>query len=235
MHCNSNTSSQPKTHSPLFALSDVNNTNLRVDIDTSNGCSDDFRELTEAIYQIQSTVKDNKNLDDIYDSDIAIKDVIEYIKHLVRDAQQSKAKSYAFDKIDSNSALWLRDFSKKIIPIKYRESQKKYFGKKGMTLEVYMTAATRCDQAMSEALALADLLLNEFKKEHPHIENIYGKSDNAGSYHGNFAAETLYQICKSTKVNLFRYDYMRLVVAKISVIGKVLLQKILFVVLLMQE
>ena len=93
MHCNSNTSSQPKTHSPLFALSDVNKTNLRVNIDTSNGCLDDFRELIEAICQIQSTVKDNKNLDDIYNSDTAIKDVIEYIKHLVRDAQQSKAKS----------------------------------------------------------------------------------------------------------------------------------------------
>ena len=218
MHCNSNTSSQPKTHSPLFALPDVNKTNLRVNIDTSNGCLDDFRELIEAIYQIQSTVKDNKNLDDIYNSDIAIKDVIEYIKHLVRDAQQSKAKSYAFDKIDSNSALWLRDFSQKIIPIKYRESQKEYFGKKGMTLhidvffyklhdsvqkEVYMTAATHCDHGMSETLGLADLVLKEFKKEHPHIENIYRKSDNAGSYHGNFAAETLYQICISTEVNLF--------------------------------
>ena len=73
--------------------------------------------------------------------------------------------------------------------------------------EVYMTAATCCDRGMSETLGLADLVLKEFKKEHPHIENIYGKSDNAGSYHGNFAAETLYQIYKSTEVNLFRYDY----------------------------
>ena len=60
---------------------------------------------------------------------------------------------------------------------------------------------------MSETLGLADLVLKEFKKEHPRTENIYGKSDNDGSYHVNFAAETLYQICKSTEVNLFRYDY----------------------------
>ena len=178
MHCNSNTSSQSKTHNPLFALSDVNKTNLRVDIDISNGCSDDFRERIETIYRIQSTVKDHKNLDDIYDSDIAIKDVIEYIKHLIRDVQQSKAKSYAFDKTESNSVRWLRDFSQKIIPIKYRESQKEYFGKKGMTLhidvffyklhdsvqkEVYMTAATRCDQGMITP-GLSDLVLKEFKK-----------------------------------------------------------------------
>ena len=28
------------------------------------------------------------------------------------------------------------DFSQKIIPIKYRKSQKEYFGKKGMTLDI---------------------------------------------------------------------------------------------------
>ena len=64
---------------------------------------------------------------------IAIKDIIEYIKHFIRDAQQSKVKSYVSHKIDNNSALWLRDFSQKIIPVKYCESQKEYSGKKGMT------------------------------------------------------------------------------------------------------
>ena len=55
---------------------------------------------------------------------------------------------------------------------------------------VYMTAATRCDQGMSETLGMADLVLGEFKKEHPYVIKVYGKSDNAGSYHGNFGAKT---------------------------------------------
>ena len=116
----------------------------------------------------------------------------------------------------------MHDFSQKIIPIKYCESQKEYFGKKGKTLhidvfcyklndsiqkKVYMTAATRSDQGMSEILGIADIVLGEFKKEHPYAINIYGKSDNAGSYHGNFGAETLYKICQSKGVNLVRYDY----------------------------
>ena len=46
-----------------------------------------------------------------------------------------------------------------------------------------------------------------FKKEHPYVKKIYGTSDNNGSYHGNFNAETLYKICKSKGVNLVRYDY----------------------------
>ena len=136
IHCNTINYSQSKTHNLLFALSDANNTCLRANSDTSNNSSDDFRELIEAIYKIQSIVKYKENLDDVYDGSIAIKDIIEYIKHLVRDALQSKAKSYAFHKIDNNSALWLLEFSQKIIPIKYCESQKEYFGKKGRILRI---------------------------------------------------------------------------------------------------
>ena len=73
--------------------------------------------------------------------------------------------------------------------------------------KVYMTAATQCDQWMSEMPGMADSVLGEFKKEHPYVKKIYGTSDNNGSYHGNFNAETLYKICKSKGVNLVWYDY----------------------------
>ena len=123
-------------HNLLFVLSDTNKTCLRADSETSNNSSDHFRKLIEALYKIQSIIKFNENLDAVHDCNIAIKDIIEHIKHLVRDVQQSKAKSYAFDKVDNNSAFCLCDFSQKIIPIKSCESQKEYFGKKGMTLDI---------------------------------------------------------------------------------------------------
>ena len=87
MHCNTINCSQPKTRNFLLALSDANDTCFRADSDTSNNSSDDFRELIEAIYKIQSILKYNENLDDVFDDNIAIKDIIKYIKHLVRDAQ----------------------------------------------------------------------------------------------------------------------------------------------------
>ena len=123
-------------HILLFSLSDANKTCLRADSETSNNSSDDFRKLIEVIYKIQSFIKFNENLAAVYDCNITIKDIIEHIKHLVRDVQQSKAKSYAFNKVDHNSAFWFCDFSQKIIPIKYCESQEEYFGKKGMTLDI---------------------------------------------------------------------------------------------------
>ena len=106
-------------HILLFALSDANKTCLRADSETSNHSSDDFRKLIEAIYKIQLIVKYNENLDAVCDRNIVMKDIIEHIKHLVRDVQQSKAKSSDFDKVDKNSAFWLCDFSQKMIPIKY--------------------------------------------------------------------------------------------------------------------
>ena len=73
---------------------------------------------------------------------------------------------------------------------------------------VCITAATQCDQGMNETLGLTDLVLGEFKKECSYVINIYGKLDNAGSYHGNFGAETWCNICKSKGVNLVLYDFI---------------------------
>ena len=38
---------------------------------------------------------------------------------------------------------------------------------------IYMTATTRCDQGMSEMLGMADLVLGEFKKEHPCYKSLW--------------------------------------------------------------
>ena len=70
-------------HNLLFALSDTNRTCLRADSETSNNSSDHFRKLIEAIYKIQSIINFNENHDAVYDCNIAIKDIIEHIKHLV--------------------------------------------------------------------------------------------------------------------------------------------------------
>ena len=64
-----------------------------------------------------------------------------------------------------------------------------------------MTAATLSDQGISETLGLADLALGEFKKEHQHVINIYGKIRyNVGSCDDNFGAETLCKICISINI-----------------------------------
>ena len=64
------------------------------------------------------------------------KNVKDYWKHLIRDAQKKKAEEYAFSKLKEITASWLRDFCQKVLPIKFRESQQDYYGRKGISLHV---------------------------------------------------------------------------------------------------
>ena len=42
-----------------------------------------------------------------YDVEIAVQNIHEYIKHLMRGSQQKKAKSEAFDKLGDSPRFWL--------------------------------------------------------------------------------------------------------------------------------
>ena len=51
-------------------------------------------------------------------------------------AQQKKAKAFAFDRLDEVNYFWLKDYCQKILRMKVCERQTDYFGKKGMILHV---------------------------------------------------------------------------------------------------
>ena len=54
----------------------------------------------------------------------------------MRDFQQRQAKSFCFQNLDTATAFWLKDVAQKLLPQSYREGQKNYFGKKGMSLHI---------------------------------------------------------------------------------------------------
>ena len=74
--------------------------------------------------------------DIIYDVKVAVSSIIDYVKHLMRDAQQKKAKEDMFEQISDTVAFWLKDFGQKVLPMEFREGQRNYFGKKGMSLHI---------------------------------------------------------------------------------------------------
>ena len=74
--------------------------------------------------------------DTLFDIQTSKNQIIQYMKHQVRDTQQRKAKSWCFNRLDDKTGFWLKDFCQKILPVRYREGQKEYFGKKGMSLHV---------------------------------------------------------------------------------------------------
>ena len=102
----------------------------------------------------------------IYDVSIALENIITYMKHQSTDVQQRKAKKAILENLDDDSVFWLRNFTQKILPCQFREGQKKYFGKKGISFHVnfmllkekmivkkyvYYTVIYRCSQGMKDS------------------------------------------------------------------------------------
>ena len=136
VHC-SDPDTKIASHCAKFALSDTTEQKLQEYSDISDEICADCYGLCKAVENVRDLVKDKSvDADTTYDIEVAIRDIFEYVKHLMRDAQQKKAKIDAFSKLDSETGFWLKDFCQKILPVKFREEQKEYFGKKGMSLHV---------------------------------------------------------------------------------------------------
>ena len=75
-----------------------------------------------AIEEVWNTVDNHSGDQDLkYDIKISTEAIIQYINHLMCDVQQKKAKEFAFSKISEMEAFWLRDFSQKVLAVKFRE------------------------------------------------------------------------------------------------------------------
>ena len=99
------------------------------------GDCDECIEIFSCLKDVEEFVKEKGDDDTIYVS-VAIEDIKTYIKHQVRHAKQKLAKMLAFQSIDEETVFWLKDYCQKVLPTKYCEGQKEYFGKKGVSLHV---------------------------------------------------------------------------------------------------
>ena len=188
---------------------------------TDEVCSDCYN-VFEVLTYLNNLALKSENADLIYDVNMSVKSIIEYMKHQICDEQQRQAKIYCFDQVSEEVTFWLRNYSQKILPRSYREGQRSYFGKKGMSMhidifctnqeenllkQVYYTLVYRCDQSKIDTMNIASFVLLAFSQDFPRVHSVNGKSDNAGAYHGNQILENLFKLCQSNGLTLLRYDY----------------------------
>ena len=167
--------------------------------------------LISSLSEIDKQAAEHGNPDLVYDVQVTIADVVAHMKHQIHNAQRKQAKAMAINLLDEEYTFWLED-CQKVLPSKFGQGQKEYFGKKGMTLHVdviffldsngdlqknvYPTTIYRCDQGITDSLSIVNLLLDKLHKDLPKVKDLYPKSDNAESYHRNSYTEALYVMCK---------------------------------------
>ena len=62
---------------------------------------------------------------------MALKGINDYKKHIIRTIHQDKPVKDIMDTLNMETAMITFDFAMKFLPVKYREAQKDFFGKKG--------------------------------------------------------------------------------------------------------
>ena len=138
-HCAQN--SNCVTHCTTFALSDPNCAEHY-----SKCCEQHTFMCFDCINIIRTLDEIKQNIDKISDPDLyaelkydfenASEHIIEWSRHNLRSAQQNYEKTKIISAMTMDEAFCTCDWGQKILPQEYRESQKKYFGKKGMSVFV---------------------------------------------------------------------------------------------------
>ena len=156
---------QHTSHNSAFAL---NTSEEEPSLDVGDNFCQDCFDLASALQKCLEIASSEGVDDSIYDINRWVDDIIKYWKHQIRDYQQRQAKTFCFEQLDEDTAFWLKDFGQKVLPVRYREGQREYFGKKGMTNHidvfflksgddiikyVYLTFISHCNQAMVDVLS----------------------------------------------------------------------------------
>ena len=105
IHC-SDPDTNIVSHCSKYALSDRKNQNLQSSVNISIEVCKDCMQLCDALQAVRQLATKYSASDDVfYDIDISMEHILDYIKHIMRDSQQTKAKIDAFEKIDDETGF----------------------------------------------------------------------------------------------------------------------------------
>ncbi|CAF4127945.1 unnamed protein product [Adineta steineri] len=97
-------------------------------------CLNIIQTLDEVKQNISKISDEDLRTEVSYDFENATEHIIEWFRHNIRAAQQDSEKTRIISEMGNDEAFCTFDWGQKILPQDYRESQKKYFGKKGMSV-----------------------------------------------------------------------------------------------------
>ena len=111
----------------------------------------------------------------------------------------------------------------KFFPLKYRETETDWFGKRGISWQIsvvvrretggnlqhqaFVHIAKNCSQDSNVVAAIMEHILRNLSKEHPEITTAYYRQDNAGCYKSAAMLAACPLMQKTTGINVRRVDF----------------------------
>lgn len=180
-----------------------------------------LREIYSVLKDVKCTVEEREEMEYIISQ--SVKNIESWKAHLLRSINQDSARHEILESTYENSVLLVSDWAMKYLPRKYRESQRDWFGKRGIPWHI--TVAIRkcsdndiqmltivhifkkCTQDGPAVVAIFDDVLKQLKTALPELASVYMKQDNAGCYHSALAMLAIHQIATGHGVKLARLDF----------------------------
>ena len=140
----------------------------------------------------------------------------------VKNWGQDQARFDALDLLDEQTVLLVNDWAMKFIPQKYRESQADWFGKRGILWHIsvayrnvdkqlqsqaFINLIQSCSQGSAAVVVILQHIIQTLKLEHPEIERVFLRQDNAGCYHSASTIAACTRIEASTGVKIEGLDF----------------------------
>ena len=154
----------------------------------------------------------------------AKKQILAWKAHLLRSINQDEARLDTIEALNETSVFLVQDWAMKFIPRKFRESQKDWFGKKGLSWHI--TVATRratdseqlemmtfshvfqsCSQDSYAVLAIMSDVVGKLKKIMPNLKTLFYRQDNAWCYRSGPTIIGASLVSKLHGVTIKRMDF----------------------------
>ncbi|CAH3019314.1 unnamed protein product [Porites evermanni] len=219
--------SQCADHCRVFALSDPEDHLCEHEHTKSCQSCDNIKNVLEEIELVLSSrdlhfrYQDEKGELE-HDISNAIDKIERWKAHILRAVHQDVAKDDILNNMTPEQALIIMDWAMKFLPLKYRETQGEWFGKKGLSWHVtavitkpkeefevrtYVHLLDHCSQNWFAVASIYENTLMEIKRKSPEINEAFVRSDNAGCYHCALLLLSIPGISQRTGVTTSRYDF----------------------------
>jgi len=193
-------------HCRSYALSDPKESCFQQKCDNKHDLvCQDCSSLDIALKNVERLVKNlnieksSKN-DLLYDIACSIQKINDWKAHILATKHQERQKYDVLENLDKETCFIIVDFAMKFLSRRFRESMSNWFGKSGNGMHVscvilrdpvtnklkkrtYITFIGKAAQDAGCVMAIYKSLLQQIKKDFPHIKSLIDKSDNAGCYH----------------------------------------------------
>ena len=156
----------------------------------------------------------------------AKRDIIAWKSHWLRSVNQDKARLDIIRDLDDTSVLLVQDWAMKFNPQKCRESQRDWFGKRGVPWHVSVAMRKEstsnagkyetftmchvfrsCSQDSCAVLSVMPDVLKDLQDVMPHLQRVYYWQDNAGCYHCGNTISLAHMVGKHHGVTVKRMDF----------------------------